>query len=327
MPCWPVSYRDGIYQVTDNDGIMRPITMGGAPVSTLQPGWSPVGLQTGLPPFHLLELRHDSGQDAVWYMTDELAFITHTTVHFGNVRTDEAVAHLLPLLRDIYDTTLCAERPAVAASSHRFDGIKPFVLRELIGLVVETALSPPDVVMADRLGAVSDTYAAGGRQLSAGLIRHSLDVTLPEGAASPSREPTLRLASPFDAGLLDPQEYHAPGGDAVARLWRFFDTTAATPLYLLVGSDGAPALYVPTMNTIFASRHEISGAEAMTTLFTTYASHTDRVMAPPVVAPEPPRQALVFPPTAAPPTADAPHAPHHAPPANWWKRLFGLGQS
>ena len=320
MPVWPVSYRDGIYQVTDGDGVMRPITMGGAPVSTLQPGWSPVGLQTGLPPFHLLELRHDSGQDAVWYLTDELAFITHTTVHFGQARTDEAVARLLPLLRDIYDTTLCAERPAIAASSHRFDGINPFVLRELIGLVVETALSPPDMVMADRLGAVSDTYAAGGHQLSAGLIRHSLDGALPDSATSPSREATLRLASPFDADLLEAQEYFALGGDAVARIWRFYDTPAATPLYLLVGGDGAPSLYIPTMNTIFASRHEISGAEAMTTLFTTYASHTDRVMAAPLVAPQWPHPAPVE------PEAEPRPAPPPTPPANWWKRLFGLGQ-
>ncbi|WP_428391093.1 hypothetical protein [Lichenicoccus sp.] len=321
MPCWPVSYRDGIYQVTDDDGIMRPITMGGAPVSTLQPGWSPVGLQTGLPPFYLLELRHDSGQDAVWYLTDQLAFITHTTIHFGQARTDEAVAHLLPLLRDIYDTTLCAERPAVAASSHRFEGINAFMLRELIDLVVETALSPPDVVMADRLGAVSDTYAAGDQQLSAGLIRHSLDVALPESATSPPHEATLRLASPFDAGLLDAQEYFSLGGKAVARFWRFFDTAAATPLYLLVGDDGAPALYIPTMNTIFASRHEISGAEAMTTLFTTYASHTDRELAAPLAAPAWPQ-----PMPASPARAEPKPAPPTAPPANWWKRLFGLGQ-
>ncbi len=309
-----------MYQVTDRDGILYPITMGGTPVRDLQPGWYPLGLHTGLPPFHLLELRNDSGSgaDGVWYLTDELEFITHAARHFGKDHADLLVAQLSPLLHDIFEQSLCAAEPQAAPSSQSFDGINPAFVRELIGLVVERALSPPDVVMADRLAGVSDQYAAGGLKLSAGLIRHSLDVTLPD-----AQQPGLSLASPFDAGLLATQQQFAPGGELWSQCYRFRDQTAAVTLYLATRLDGGPALYVPAMNTIFTNRDGVSGAELMTTLFAYYASHAER----PAPASDPVQAAAApgpeMPPEPPPAAAESEQRPQEPP--NWWKRVFGLG--
>ncbi len=311
MPGWPVLHQDGIYQVADRDGILYPITQGGRPVSSLQPGWYPVGLQSGLSPFHLLELHNDAegGQDAVWYLTDELDFITHSCRHFSAAQSDQLASRLTPLLHDIYDQSLCAARPAVAASSHSFDGINPSFVREMIGLVVERAMSPPDIVLADRLEATSTHYSAAGRQLSSGLIRHSLDV------APAADTGAAMLASPFDAALLAVQESFEPGGDGLARAQRFHDAVADAALYLLTPSDGAPALYVPAMHTIFATQDILSGAQALIALFGYYASHTDRASA--AALPE-----IV--PAAMPALPE--EGGHTAPPTHWWRRMFGLRQ-
>ena len=324
MPCWPVSHRDGRYQVTDTDGILYPITMGRHPVEVLQPGWYPKGLQTGLRPFHLLELRNDEagGLDAVWYLSEELDFVNNDARRFTPEQTGQLVSGLSPLLRDLHDQTLCAPSPAVPPSSHAFDGINPVFVRDLIGLVVETALSPPELVAADRLERVSSHYMAGGVRLSASLLRHCLDVALPASAAEqggeapprPAPEP-FRVASPVDASLLEAHEHVAPADGPIRHAYRFFDPGSELAFYLLFPQDGTPALYIPAMNAVFTTQQGLTGTQVMTILMSHYASHTDRAVPPQAALPGPE-------PVPAPATADR---PAEVPQARWWTRLFGLG--
>ncbi len=326
LPCWPVSHRDGKYQVTDTDGILYPITMGRNPVELLQPGWYPVGLQTGLRPFHLLELRNDEGGglDAVWYLSEELDFVNNDARRFTAEQTAQLAAGLSPLLRDLHDHTLCAPRPAVAPSSHAFDGINPLFVRDLIGVVVETALSPPELVAADRLERISSHYMAGGVRLSASLLRHCLDVTLPEmrpepdAAAQPEPDAArFRAASPVDATLLDAHEHVVPADGSIRHAYRFFDPDGGLAFYLLFPQDGAPALYIPAMNAVFTTQQGLTGAQVMTILMSHYATHTDREVRPQQAAAEP-EQVSAAASAAADKPAEVPHA-------NWWTRLFGLG--
>ncbi len=314
MPCWPVSHRDGKYQVTDTDGILYPITLGRNPVEVLQPGWYPVGLQTGLRPFHLLELRNDEGGglDAVWYLSDDLNFVSNDARRFTSEQTGQLVSGLSPLLRDLHDQTLCAPHPAVAASSHAFDGINPVFVRDLIGLVVETALTAPDLVAVDQLEQVSSHYMANEVRLSASLLRHCLDVTPPAGPPEPT---PFRVASPVDAALLDAQEHVVPADGPISDAYRFFDPGGALAFYLLFPRQGVPCLYIPAMNTVFATRQGPSGAQVITILMSHYASHTGRTVPP---QPAPPEPVTV--------SEDA-GRPAEAPHANWWTRLFGLGNS
>ncbi len=307
MPRWPVSHQDGIYQVADRDGLLYPITRMGEPVRELLPGWYPTGLQTGLPPFHLLELRNDTlgGEDAVWYLTEELEFITHTVAHFGKEQIDLVVEQMSPLLRDIYEQGICAERSAVAASSHAFDGINGYGIRELVSVVVETALSPPEVVQADHLEQAVARSTSAGLGLSAGLVRHSLDITLPETPRG-----SVRLASPFDASLLAAQEAYAPDGGVLTQVYRFHDPAAPAALYLLGWHDTRPALYIPAVNTIFTYEDGLSGADVMTTLLCHQAMRS-AFEAPAPSSPEPPAKA----------------GEHASPSTTWWKRVFGLGHA
>lgn len=268
-----------MYQVTDSDGISYPITLDRRPVEVFNPGWHALGLQTGLPPFHLLELHHDGPPelDAVWYLSDELDFVANTPQHFNQGQAAEVVSGISPLLRDIYDETLCAPQPDVAASSRAFDGINPIFVREMIGFVVDTSLSPPDVVMAQRLEGVSAHYTADGTRLSTSLLRHSLDVAIPQPGPDANAN-LLMLASPFDATLLAAQERFELGAGSISQVYRFRDPAGQMTLYLLFQQDGSPALYVPVMNTVFAARDGLSGAEVMTTLLSYYACHTGRVV-------------------------------------------------
>lgn len=324
MPCWPVSHQDGRYQVTDSDGVLYPITLAHAPVEVLNPGWYPVGLQTGLLPYHLLELRNDGPpeMEAVWYLSDMLDFVANTPRHFSPEQAELVVAHLSPLLRDLHDITLCAPWPEVAASSHAFDGIHAKFIRELIGFVVETALSPPDVVAAQRLDGVSAQYTANEIKLSASLLRHSLDVVPPEAARD-----ALMVASPFDATLLTAQERFEPGDGPTSQVHRFCDPTGQVVFYMLFRQDGAQALYIPMMNTVFAGQDGFSGSEVMTTLLSHYATHTDRLAPPKPCIPEPYIPEPPLPEAVPVPAQEAgPVGQTIAePPASWWKRLSGLG--
>ena len=336
MPCWPVSHRDGKYQVTDTDGILYPITMGRNPVEVLQPGWYPVGLQTGLRPFHLLELRNDAGAglDAVWYLSEELDFVSHDARRFTPEQAAQLVSSLSPLLRDLHDQTLCAPRPVVAESSHAFDGINPAFVRDLIGLIVETALSAPELVAADRLERISSHYMANGVRLSASLLRHCLDVTIPGSVEdappeTPAPPPSpFRAASPVDASLLEAHEHVVLPDGPIRHAYRFFDPGGELAFYLLFPREGAPALYVPAMNAVFITEQGLTGAQVMTILMSHYASHTDRVVQPQAEPQAGPPAAMPAPePFTAASTPPGPVEPAGMPPANWWTRLFGLGNS
>lgn len=61
----PVVLQDGVLCLRF-DGRTVPLRMGAAPVESFIPGWRPVFLYTGFPPFVLLQFSSDAGETAIW---------------------------------------------------------------------------------------------------------------------------------------------------------------------------------------------------------------------------------------------------------------------
>jgi len=100
VPRQPVVARDGSYYVTDVEGHEHPITMFNLPISTLQEGWNPIGLQTGLPPFYILELHNENAKqpDTVWFLAENLDFVGNGPRTFCPDRIRIVVDALAPVV-------------------------------------------------------------------------------------------------------------------------------------------------------------------------------------------------------------------------------------
>ncbi|WP_428392464.1 hypothetical protein [Lichenicoccus sp.] len=252
--------HDGTYQATDPDGRRHPITFGGQPLTAFQPGWVPVGLQTGLPPFHLLELRRDDGpmRDAVWYLDQDFGFAGNALDRMQPWQVARLHEALIPLLAEIRQTSLLASTPAIADAAQRFSGINPRFVADLVRLIV--ALAPPQIVRAARFDQVVPAMAKAALRLSPQMLEQSL---------APGRV-DVRVVSPFTGTKLPVQEAFAFAEDRT-RAWRCHDPVHDVTLYLLASADGAPALYVPAMDAVFTHQHGLSGARVLEGLLCHYA--------------------------------------------------------
>ena len=254
MPCWPVSFHDGKYQATGPDGRRHPITFDRQPLTAFQPGWVPVGLQTGLPCFHLLELRRDDGpmRDAVWYLDQEFGFAGNALDRMEPPQIAQLRHALTPLLAEIRQASLLAPTPAITEAARRFSGINPRFVGDLMRFAVAQAMVPPLVVRAERVEQIVPAMVKAGLRLSP----HMLEQSLAQGRAD------VRVVSPFTGTPLPVQQAFAFGEDRT-RAWRCHDPARAVTLYLLASADGARALYIPAMDAIFTHQDGLSGARVL----------------------------------------------------------------
>jgi hypothetical protein len=299
VPIWPVSFVDGIYQVADADGAHYPITMQGNSVSRFNPGWTPRGLQTGLAPFHILELVHEAGGSTFWLLDGGLDFRGNAVVH---LRAEDRVlffAHVEPLVRSLFDESVKAPHSGIPAAAHEFDGFLAESTYELIIEAIDRTVGRPDLVLfakLDELGA----YAHHGVTLSPAWIAQALRST------APSQE-TLDLL-----------------GQTVRR---HFDPSVGVVYYIVEGDDADDRyVYVPAAATVFArTASKKDTLRLLTQLTVWYATHTDRaVMLPEAEGLEPGLVHVVPPPQhgldepaviteAEPETPERPGMPHPAP--------------
>ena len=365
MPIWPVSFVDGSVQVADADGAFYPITMSGAPVPDFNAGWSARGLQTGLPPFHILELVHADHPGTYWMLDSALDFRSNAASLLAGAQRDLFLQHVEPLVRNLFDEAVKAPHAAVPSASQAFEGFLIENVRDLIGVVVPTVPGRPDVVSVASLGQIGTSYTHAGITFPVACVEQ----TLQSGAASLAR---ISVPSPLDDGveLASQERLELPSHTA----FRFLDRDTGLVFYLLIGeASGDRHLYVPSASVVFTSGPAASGHDPLTLLLVYYATNTNRVVMLPeaeglepglvhVVPPpqtgldEPPVRhaepapaaasaalhddervlqtayatpAAVTEPASASLRTAAPAAPVRAasppPPQNWWQRLLGLG--
>lgn len=363
MPIWPVSFVDGSVQVADADGAFYPITMSGAPVPDFNAGWSARGLQTGLPPFHILELVHADHPGTYWMLDSALDFRSNAASLLAGAQRDLFLQHLGPLVQKLFDEAVKAPHAAVPSASQAFDGFLVENVGDLIAAVVPTVPGRPDVVSVALLGETGTGYTHAGITFPAAHVEQTL-----QSAAALSAP--ISAPSPVDGTELTSQErLELPGHTA----FRFLDRETGLVFYLLIGTaPGDRHVYVPSASVVFTSGPASLAHDPLTLLLVYYATNTNRVVMLPeaeglepglVHVVPPPQTGLDEPPvrhaeparTAAPaalrdddrvlqnayaapaamadaapasPRAKPPAAPARAaspPPQNWWQRLLGRG--
>ena len=252
MPIWPVSFIDGIFQVADADGAHYPITMQGNGVPSFNPGWSPRGLQTGLAPFHILELNHETGDSAFWLLDNGLDFRGNAVVHLRAEDRVRYFAHVEPLVRSLFDESVKAPHSGIPLAAHEFDGFLPESVYELLVEAADRTIGRPDLMLLDRLDELGG-YGRNGVSLSPSWIAQAMR------QAAPTQE---RLDLPGHVAL------------------RHFDRGLGVAYYLLENADASDRhLFVPAAGAVFT--RSAPGPDPLVLLpqiILWYANPTDRAV-------------------------------------------------
>ncbi len=310
MPKWPVSFIDGSIQVADADGTHYPIFMQGAPVTMFSPGWAAISLQTGLAPFHVLELRHEAGHEAYWMLDTALEYRANAVAHLAETDRQLYLGHVEPLVRNLFEEAVLAPHAAIPAAAHEFDGFLDGSVADLIRLAAANAIGTPDVVSVRVLADLGGGYTRGGVKLPTGWIEPALRAAMSPGAAG------VTVPAP-GGGTLASQETLALHGHAA---YRYHDRASGLVFYLLAGADPLDRhLYVPQANAVFTVG-DVDAAVAhdpLGLLLLYYATHTDRAVMLPEAEALHPVQAPMAVAEAEPAAAAAMPTVMPAPPTEW----------
>jgi hypothetical protein len=257
VPIWQVSHTDGIYQVADADGALYPLTMNDLPISQFNEGWTPRGLQTGVPPLHVLELEHVSGASAVWLHDETLNYRANAVHGLPAPEKTLFFETMEPVARSLYEECVLAPHASIPAVAHRFEGLLPGTVAELLGEAIMRAVPRPDGVQLAALAELDAGYGNGATALSAGWIQTAL------AAGRDQAQESIDL----------------PGH----RCQRHLDAATGRVFYRLE-ADGDPdrPLYVPSASVVFSAAPDRFDAYGLVRqLICYYAANTDRVVSLP----------------------------------------------
>lgn len=310
VPIWPVTIKDGLVQVRDADGDDFPVLRDHQPLGGLPVGWSPIGLQTGLP-LHLLELRHEDGETGFWLLDHSLTVVGETVDALPPDHRVALMSGLEPLVRNLHEEAVVAPHAAVPSAAHEFKGLQPATVLTLITELVSSGTGRPHVLSADQLAELGASYGQEPFALSAERIRDTLGTSLDPASRA------LLLPSPVDGMPSWSQERLALPGHVA---WRFLFPERTLVAYLIVPERGAARhLYVPAVRAIFTEGAPSQVPDLLSMLLAFYATHVDRA----VILPEldgigygletpafAPQAGLDEPPPA--PEAEAPYEPGSA---------------
>lgn len=320
MPIWPVSIVDGGAQVADADGALYPITMSGNPVTGFNPGWSARGLQTGLQPFHVLELQHADGHHAFWMLDSALDFRGNAVVHLAAADRELYFAHVNVLVRNLYDDAVAASHAAVPAAAHEFDDFLPSSVRDLISEAIDLTVGRPTLVSLASMSGVATSYTHDGITLQTSWVERVLQTPVTAGIARLSVPQTLSVPAQHDGPALMSQETLELDGHTG---FRFLDRATGLVFYVLVGADDADRhLYAPALKAAFTAGAVEAAHDPLLLLMAYYATHAGRVamlpdvdtIEPGLVHPVAPPQAGLDEPAEIPPAPEPIRMPDPPPP-------------
>lgn len=141
-----VKFFGNCWNVQQSDDEMRPIKLAGSPVNSFINGWHPtVVIDFGLN-VHLLELTHDSGRQATWFLDNDYNHLT------DNIRTLEKELRIAlqdrlsePILQ-VYYGLLSAPTLSSENSHFVFERINDNTIRDLLSFFVDELLGPCKVI-------------------------------------------------------------------------------------------------------------------------------------------------------------------------------------
>ncbi len=146
----PLLVQDGGFHLRlDGDAI--PLLMQGKVVPCFLPGWRASHLYMGFAPLFLLELLHDDGRTATWFLDWRMHHMGDSVDQLTTELVDLLRHKAVPILDRLLHTTLRQCNPVLLEESRAFLSLNETTRRAIAMNCLELLLRPPAIFLAQHL--------------------------------------------------------------------------------------------------------------------------------------------------------------------------------
>ncbi len=204
----PVSVRDGGFHLV-LDGHAVPLLMTGRIVPYFLPGWRASHLYTGFAPLFLLELAHEDGRRATWFLDQRMQHVADMVEALPRALGDLLRQKAAPVLGRLMHAILHQGEPELSPDCLAFLSVNPASRRAIAMHCLELLLRPPLLLPESELAPNSLLFrgeAGGGlRAISRAQLSAGLAGDLQDRLAAAFRDGALSWPSPVDGAMLRAQ--------------------------------------------------------------------------------------------------------------------------
>ncbi len=204
----PVALRDGGFHVV-LDGHAVPLLMTGTIVPQFLPGWRASHLYTGFAPLFLLELAHDDGRCATWFLDQRMQHVGDRVESLPRELGDLLRQKAAPVLGQLMHAILHQVRPALTPECLAFLGINPASRKAIALHCLDLLVRPPLLLLESELAPCSLLFRGdeGGalRAIDRTHLAAGLAGDLQDRLAAAFRDGALSWPSPVDGAALQAQ--------------------------------------------------------------------------------------------------------------------------
>ena len=130
----------------DDDGELRPIRLGGAPVREFLPGWAPLFVYSAFPGLHLLELQHESRQRATWFLDDRLERLGDAVKDLPPHHQARLIEAAGALRANLWVQLMLAARPALSPATRAFFHLNEPIREQIFAALQQANPAEPTVI-------------------------------------------------------------------------------------------------------------------------------------------------------------------------------------
>ena len=241
----PVVLQDGVLCL-QLGGRVVPLRMGTAPVESFVPGWRPVFLYTGFPPFALLQFSSDSGDAAVWVLDADGTRLGGSVGELEPGAREALRVAAAPRVAQLVGAMLQQPALSLDPQSRAFLRLPEAVRRDIGQLCAASALPPVRRVV---LNAVPDAWDDGWG-LDRGHVETLLAMPFQDRLLRAAEDGMLSWPSPVDGRMLTVQGSLC--SDDFRFAYRLADPTHGLVCYPIVSHHHAATLglYVPALGLL-----------------------------------------------------------------------------
>lgn len=277
---YSVKFVDGCWTALLDAGRTCQIKTGGTPVSSFLPGWHAKYLvDLGLN-VHLLELVHDSGQKATWFLDDDCNRLGDQIALLPPIMQNSLMRAFSGSAKAIYDDLLSSAHPSLADNDCWLSLVNESTIRQAVHELADEAWMKCRTVTTGQFGEQA-FLRSDGPVIRLNYLDTIFQMDLRDCLELAIRDGFLRCPSPVSGAELRSSHSLVIHEQRIA--FRFIEPTYGLAFYL--STTDRPTrfcdLYIPEAQIAFTT-HADNGtgrnASRATEYLTHFVSHCDKIL-------------------------------------------------
>lgn len=274
MTVLQVAHLDGAYHLIRPNGKIDAIRLRGEPVRNFHPGWTPRLANIAFDGLVMLDMMHESGDEATWILDSTLE---HRGSRLADLSVDaqSVVANdVASAMRAIYQAVVCDPVPRRPAELELFRGLNPGMIASMLDVAMAQALGETQVIdlfNAQSNTLVHDVEMPHGSSVTLSAVQQCLSGNFQDALADALSSGSISCPSPVDGHLLQSRDSLVLHEHRIA--YRFVDHRYG--LVFFVGTThfhfAKADLFIPFANVAF--KQHIETASSLTGLARLFIGH------------------------------------------------------